>query len=75
MRTRKQRVPFGDAQAWAPRIAKGKEALYATANNGLNGMPAKGMCVDCNEDELKAAVDYMTSHAKAQEKEKAAEKK
>lgn len=50
----------GNADAWAPRIAKGKEVLYQSAINGLGGaMPARGTCVDCSDEELKAAVEYM----------------
>ena len=70
---------FADAAAWEQRIAKGKDALYTSAANGLNGMPAKGMCVDCTDEELKATVDYIVSHAKPKEapaaKEAPAEKK
>jgi len=28
--------------------------------NGLNGMmPARGLCTDCSDEQLKAIVDYM----------------
>ncbi len=50
---------LGDAAAWAPRIAKGNDTLYNHAINGFNGMPAKGLCGDCSDDEIKAAVDHM----------------
>ncbi len=52
---------FGNKEAWAPRIAKGIDALYESALNGFNNgvMPAKGLCMDCTEDELKAAVDHI----------------
>lgn len=50
----------GDADAWAARMDKGMETLYNSALKGLPpGMPAKGMCFDCSDDELKALVDYM----------------
>lgn len=52
----------GDAAAWDARFAaKGKEGLYKSAVNGFNGMPAKGLCFACSDDELKGAVDYMLS--------------
>lgn len=54
---------LGDKAAWAPRIAKGKEALYASSINGLNAMPAKGGNPSLDEDTIKAAVDYMVSAA------------
>lgn len=51
---------LGDADAWAIRIDKGKDALYASGLNGLGAlMPAKGTCVTCSEDDIKATVDYM----------------
>lgn len=50
---------IGVADDWADRIAKGVDALYTSAISGLNGMPPRGLCMDCTDDELKAAVDYM----------------
>jgi len=50
---------LGDAAAWAPRIAKGNDALYSSLQNGLNAMPPKGTCMNCSDDELKAVLDYM----------------
>jgi len=50
---------LGDKAAWVPRIAKGMDALLASATNGLNAMPPKGTCMACSSDELQAAVEYM----------------
>lgn len=50
---------LGNAEMWAPRIEKGIEALYQSSINGLNVMPPRGTCVDCSDDEMRAAVDYM----------------
>ncbi|WOX07215.1 c-type cytochrome [Microbulbifer pacificus] len=55
---------FGDAAAWGPRIAKGMDTLYTHALNGFNAMPAKGLCMTCSEDEVKAAVDHMVENSK-----------
>jgi cytochrome c5 len=52
---------LGDAAAWAPRIAKGMDALLKSATNGLKAMPPKGLCMACTEDELKGAIQYMVS--------------
>jgi len=52
-----------DKAAWAPRLATGMEALMTSVVNGKNAMPPKGTCTDCTDDELKAAVEYMTSQA------------
>ncbi|KUJ82944.1 cytochrome c5 family protein [Microbulbifer flavimaris] len=54
---------FADAAAWSPRIAKGMETLYSNAINGINAMPAKGLCADCSDEEIQAAVDYMVESA------------
>jgi len=53
----------GDAAAWAPRIAKGIDALMTSATNGLNAMPPRGLCTNCSDAELRAAIEYMTSHS------------
>lgn len=51
---------YGDASAWGPRFAdRGRDGLYTHALNGFNGMPAKGLCMDCSEQEIKNAVDHM----------------
>jgi len=50
---------LGDAGQWQPRIDKGMDALMASTLNGINAMPAKGTCMNCSDDELQAAVDYM----------------
>lgn len=54
----------GTAGDWEPRIAKGMDTLYASAISGFKGMPPKGLCMDCSETEIKAAVDYMVDKSK-----------
>ncbi len=54
----------GDKAAWKPRIGTGKEALYKSALNGKNAMPAKGGLASAADADVKAAVDYMVSQAK-----------
>ncbi len=57
---------LGDKDAWAPRIAKGMDALYASALNGVPGtaMVAKGGNPSLSDDDVKAAVDYMVGASK-----------
>ena len=50
---------LGDKDAWAPRIAKGNDAMLLSVKNGLKAMPPKGTCMSCSEDELRAAMEYM----------------
>jgi cytochrome c5 len=54
---------LGDAAAWAPRIAQGRDKLLANAINGLNAMPPKGLCMACTDAEMEAVVDYMVSQS------------
>ena len=54
---------FADAEAWAPRIAKGMDTLVSSTINGLGMMPAKGTCMNCSDDEIAAAVDYIVETA------------
>lgn len=50
----------GDAEAWAVRIEKGRDALLATTIEGiLPAMPARGLCSDCTDEQLAQAIDYM----------------
>ncbi|MCY4039711.1 MAG: c-type cytochrome [Gammaproteobacteria bacterium] len=50
---------LGDNEAWNSRLAKGMDALWQTTLAGINLMPAKGSCVNCTDDELRDALDYM----------------
>lgn len=53
----------GDAEAWAPRMEKGMDALLATVTNGLNAMPPRGMCFDCSDAEYRELIEYMAKPA------------
>lgn len=55
---------LGDKAAWEPRIATGMDAMLAVAIKGKGAMPPKGTCMDCSDDELKAAIQYMVDAAK-----------
>ena len=50
----------GDVAAWDKRLAKGLAETLAVAKKGLNAMPANGLCMDCSDDELTAAIKYMS---------------
>jgi len=49
---------FGDTEAWAPRVAKGYEALLNSALHGKGNMPAQGGG-DFSDFEIGRAVVYM----------------
>lgn len=55
---------IGDAAAWAPRLAQGIDALVTHATKGYKGMPPKGGCMSCSDDEVKAAVEHMAAQAR-----------
>lgn len=55
--------------AWAPRLAKGRDALYKSALGGLTGpkgtqMPPRGANDRLTDDQVKAAVEYMMAIVK-----------
>ncbi|MDO9235471.1 MAG: c-type cytochrome [Aquabacterium sp.] len=50
----------GFAPAWVPRLTKGPEVLLAHARDGFNGMPAKGLCSDCTDDDLRDLIQFMS---------------
>ncbi len=60
-----------DYAAWAPRIAKGKTALYHSALNGVKGadgqfrMPPRGGNPQLKESQVRQAVDYMVASVPA----------
>ena len=50
----------GDLEAWAPRRDKGmEEMLRATIEGMPPGMPARGLCLNCSDEELTAAIEFM----------------
>lgn len=54
---------FGDAAAWSPRASQGIDTLFDHAWNGYNAMPAKGLCMDCSEDEIRGAIQHMVDNS------------
>ena len=50
---------FGDRLSWGERANEDLDHLVETVTNGLGGMPPMGMCMDCSQEELSDAVQYM----------------
>lgn len=50
---------YGSAADWEPVIAQGKDLTYQNAIKGFHGMPAMGLCGECNDEDIKVTVDYM----------------
>ncbi len=54
----------GDKAGWKARIGQGMDTLHKNAIAGIRGMPPKGTCMSCSDDEVKAAVDYIVAKSK-----------
>jgi len=51
----------GDAETWKTRTeAAGFDKLLSNAINGIGNMPPKGTCMDCSDEEIKQAIEYMS---------------
>lgn len=50
---------FASLEDWAPRVDLGLEKLTLSAIAGKGGMPAKGTCMDCTDNDIKITVQYM----------------
>jgi cytochrome c5 len=59
---------LGDVDAWAPRIARGREVLDDHVINGYTGdvgyMPPKGGRVDLSDEEILAALSYLLAESR-----------
>ena len=49
---------------WSSRIDLGLDKLTASAIAGKGGMPARGTCMDCTDNEIKVTVQYMLDSLK-----------
>jgi len=50
-----------DDAAWETRLEKGIDAVMTNVYNGIGAMPARGLCMTCSDEDLRAVVDYMIS--------------
>jgi cytochrome c5 len=48
-----------DRDAWAPRWAKGEDALVRSTVEGLNAMPPGGQCFACTSEDYRALTAFM----------------
>lgn len=49
----------GFAPHWQSRLAQGMPTVLQHVREGLNGMPARGYCNDCSDQDFEALVRYM----------------
>ena len=50
----------GDIAAWDARLEKGMNITLKNAIKGINSMPPMGNCMNCSEDEILAAIKFMS---------------
>lgn len=55
---------IGDAGAWAPRLAQGMDALYASALRGKGAMPARGGNPSLADADVRAAADHLVAQSR-----------
>jgi len=53
----------GDGEAWAPRLAQGNRAMMDHTIRGFNGMPPLGMCPDCELQDFRDLITFMSTDA------------
>jgi len=51
---------------WTARLERGMDSIMTNVVNGINAMPAKGLCFNCTNEDLRAVVDYMISMTQGQ---------
>lgn len=49
------------ASDWQPRLAQGLPTLVAHAREGFKGMPARGYCNDCTDQDFAALITFMST--------------
>ncbi|WP_241972482.1 c-type cytochrome [Aliidiomarina haloalkalitolerans] len=49
----------GNADDWTDRLAQGMDVLLEHSINGFNAMPPRGGCMNCTDEEIEAAIEYM----------------
>jgi len=55
---------LNDRAEWEERVNKGLDQLRANVINGMPpGMPARGLCVSCSDDDLRVITNYMLAHS------------
>ena len=50
---------YASLEDWSTRIGLGLEKLTLSAIAGKGGMPPKGTCMDCTDNEIKITVQYI----------------
>ena len=49
------------SEQWKKPLAKGMPVLLDHVKNGYGGMPPKGYCGDCSDEEFRALIEFMAN--------------
>ena len=49
----------GISADWQDSLSYGREDIYLNAIEGVGEMPPRGMCADCNNEQIRGIVEYM----------------
>ncbi len=59
--SRASKAPLaGFVPQWQPRLQQGMPTLLAHARDGFQGMPARGFCNDCSDQDFVALIGFMS---------------
>ena len=47
------------ADEWEERVAQGMDIMLQKSIDGFNAMPPRGTCMNCSDDEILAAIEFM----------------
>lgn len=53
----------GDEAAWQKRLDQGWPTLMKHAIQGYKGMPAKGHCMKCSDQDIRESIEFMIRHS------------
>jgi cytochrome c5 len=51
----------GFTEHWKPRMKQGMDTLVHHAIDGYQAMPARGLCADCTEQDMRALIGFMAN--------------
>lgn len=53
----------GDKSAWEKRMTQGWDTIMSHAIGGYKGMPAKGNCLTCSDEDIRTSIEYILSQS------------
>lgn len=54
---------IGVKKDWQHRLKQGLDVLFKHTDEGINGMPSRGGCFECTDDQLFAAILFLVPKA------------